>query len=78
VQCISVASINTGEAYAKCAMCGKTTVTSNEQDNNKETNQQQEVIVEQIDGTSYTFDTADCAMMFKRFSAVYGSSFADE
>ena len=36
------------------------------------------IIVEQIDGTSYTFDTADCAMMFKRFSSVYGSGFADE
>ena len=41
-------------------MCGKTALTSDEQDNNNE-NQQQEVIVEQIDGTSYTFDTADCA-----------------
>jgi hypothetical protein len=39
-------------------MCGKTALTSDEQDNNNE-NQQQEVIVEQIDGTSYTFDTDD-------------------
>ena len=36
------------------------------------------IIVEQIDGTCYTFDSADCAMMFKKFSAVYGSNFADE
>ena len=36
------------------------------------------VIVEQLDGACYTFDTADCAMMFKRFSSVYGSNFTDE
>ncbi|MDQ3903415.1 MAG: hypothetical protein M3247_07225 [Thermoproteota archaeon] len=54
-------------------MCGKTALTSDEQDNNNE-NQQQEVIVE----TSYTFDTDDCAMMFKRFGSVYGNDFADE
>ena len=59
-------------------MCGNTTVVSDEQDNIDEIQQQKEVIVEQIDGTSYTFDTTDCAMMFKTFSSVYGSSFADE
>jgi hypothetical protein len=71
----------------KCAMCGKETVISDEHDSNnksdKEQQKQQEVktsnmVVEQIDGTCYTFDTADCAMMFKRFSAVYGSNFVDE
>jgi hypothetical protein len=36
------------------------------------------IMVEQIDGTSYTFDTADCATMFKTFSSVYRSNFADE
>ena len=44
--------------------------------------QQQElnshIILEQINGTCYTFDSADCAMMFKRFSSVYGNNFADE
>ena len=62
-------------------MCGNEAIISDEHDKN-EKNQQQEVasniIVEQIDGTSYTFDTADCATMFKRFSSVYGSNFADE
>jgi len=68
-------------------MCGKETVISNEHDRNNNDKQQQErqeeveasnAIVEQIDGTCYTFDTEDCALMFKRFSAVYGSNFADE
>ncbi len=35
-------------------------------------------LVEQNDRISYTFDTTDCAMMFKRFSSVYGSDFTDE
>ncbi len=34
--------------------------------------------IEQIDGTYYTFDTANCALMFKKFKAVYGSNFPDE
>jgi hypothetical protein len=68
VQCIPVASINNVETSAKCAMCGKTPVISDEHDSN-----QNRVLVEQIDGISYTFDTTDCAMMFKRFSSVYGS-----
>jgi len=50
-------------------MCGKMVVISDEHDINQ---------IEQIDGISYTFDTADCAMMFKRFSSVYGSNFVDE
>jgi hypothetical protein len=65
-------------------MCGKTAGISDEHGNDKnEKKQQQEVessniIIEQIDGTSYRFDTADCALMFKKFNAVYGSNFADE
>jgi len=39
---------------------------------------QNDIMVEKIYGISYTFDTADCAMMFKRFSSVYGSDFAVE
>ncbi len=54
-------------------MCGKMAVISGEHDSN-----QDRLTVEQIDGTSYTFDTTDCAMMFKKFSGVYGSNFADE
>jgi hypothetical protein len=51
--------------------------------NNEKERQQQEpdtsnIIVEQINGSYYTFDTASCALMFKKFNAVYGSNFADE
>ena len=59
-------------ASAKCAMCGKMAVISNEHDSN-----QNYITVEQIDGTSYTLDSDKCTMMFKRFSSVYGSDFAD-
>ena len=70
--------------HAKCPMCGNEAIISDEHDTDKnEKKQQQEVeasniIIEQINGTCYTFDTADCALMFKRFSSVYGSNFADE
>jgi hypothetical protein len=63
-------------------MCGKEAIISDEPDKNneKEHLQQQKstMIVEQIDGTCYTFDTANCALIFKKFRAVYESSFADE
>jgi hypothetical protein len=36
------------------------------------------ITVEQIDDTPYTFDTEDCAIMFKKFMDVYGSSFSEE
>jgi hypothetical protein len=69
----------------KCAMCGKETIISVEHDNKNEKSQQQQendsissdIIVEQIDGSYYTFDTANCVLMFKKFKAVYGSSFAE-
>jgi hypothetical protein len=28
-----------------------------------------------MDGTSYSFDTNECVMMFKRFRSVYGDDF---
>jgi hypothetical protein len=65
-------------------MCGNEAIISDEHDFNKNEKkmQQQElnshIILEQINGTCYTFDSADCAMMFKRFSSVYGNNFADE
>jgi hypothetical protein len=68
----------------KCAMCGKDTIISDEHDNKNKTKHQQEnnststIMVEQINGTCYTFDTADCALMFKKFNAVHGNNFADE
>jgi hypothetical protein len=83
----SVASIKREKVPTKCAMCGKMAIISDEHDNNnkneKERQQVQEVetsniIMEQIDGTYYIFDTTDCVLMFKKFSALYGSNFADE
>jgi hypothetical protein len=70
----------------KCAMCGKHIFVSDGLDKQNENDQQREnnsasptmIVVEQIDGSCYTFDTANCAMMFKKFNAVYGSNFADE
>jgi hypothetical protein len=69
----------------RCAMYGKETVISDEHDSNKRDKEQQKqveasiyIVVEQFDGIHYTFDTADCALIFKKFSAVYGSNFADE
>ena len=65
----------------RCHMCGNEDIISDGYDTMDEVEGEprtSNIIVEQIDGTSYTFDTADCATMFKRFSSVYGSDFADE
>jgi hypothetical protein len=69
---------------AKCAMCGKMAIISDEHNSNKNENEQQQTqevessnIIELIDGIYYTFDTENCALMFKKFNAVYGSNFAD-
>jgi hypothetical protein len=65
-------------------MCGNEAIISDEHDSdrNEKKRRQQElnshIILEQINGTCYAFDSADCAMMFKRFSDVYGSGFTDE
>ena len=47
-----------------CALCGKT-VGSGGYDNG---------IVELIDDETYTFDRADCVLMFKKFRNVYGQN----
>ena len=66
----------------RCAMCGKELISSDENDHTDDKDQQDpdtsNIITEQIDGSYYTFDTGNCALMFKRFCAVYGSNFADE
>jgi hypothetical protein len=65
-------------------MCGNEAIISDEHDSdrNEKKRRQQElnshIILEQINGTCYTFDSADCVMMFKRFSDVYGNNFADD
>ncbi len=65
-------------------MCGKETTVSDGHGSNTKNDKMQEkqeasnIIIEKIDGIHYTFDTSDCALIFKKFSAVYGSNFADE
>jgi hypothetical protein len=63
-------------------MCGKELISSEEKDHKDRKDQQDpdttNMITEQIDGAYYSFDTTRCALMFKSFSAVYGSNFADE
>jgi hypothetical protein len=70
---------------SECAMCGKYVFVSDGNDKENEKDEQLEnnfilpaVVVEQIDGSEYTFDNVSCALMFKKFNAVYGSNFADQ
>jgi hypothetical protein len=56
-----------GEQLSECALCGKTIVDLQEQESS--------ILKEVIDGTSYSFDTNECVMMFKRFRSVYGDDF---
>ena len=48
-----------------CAMCGK-----------KIDEPKKQVLVEKIDDANYIFDSEDCALIFKRFRSLYGSSFS--
>jgi hypothetical protein len=72
-------------ADSKCAMCGKAIIIGDDvyNDKNQQDSRHQQgsstatIIVEQIDGSCYTFDTADCALMFKKFKDVYGSKFVE-
>jgi hypothetical protein len=65
-------------------MCGKDVImrddydTKNENEHTLEDNATEDIIVEQINGTCYVFDTSNCAMTFRKFMDVYGSSFADQ
>ena len=56
-----------GKQHSECALCGKTIVDQQEQESS--------ILKEIIDDTSYTFDTNQCVMMFKRFRSVYGNDF---
>jgi hypothetical protein len=64
----------------QCAetMCRKDANVRDEPDKKKEEEQQQlennsisTIIVEQINGTCYTFNTAYCALMFKKFRDIW-------
>jgi hypothetical protein len=48
----------------ECALCG-----------NQIQKGRSSSVEERIGGTSYKFDTKDCAIMFKRFHAIYGDDF---
>ncbi len=56
-----------GKQHSECALCGKTIVDLQEQESS--------ILKEVIGGISYTFDTNECVMMFKRFRSVYGDDF---
>ena len=58
------------KSQIKCALCGKTIISKE-----KEEPKEKRRIVEIIDGTTYTFDTNDCVLMFKKFRGVYGNDF---
>ena len=61
----------TNSSNDKCALCGKTIRDHEVNKNNKS------ILKEEIDGSSYVFDTKECVNMFKRFRSVYGSDFKD-
>jgi len=48
-----------------CAMCGK-----------KINEQKKQILIEKIDDSNYIFDSADCALIFKRFRSLYGNNFS--
>jgi hypothetical protein len=52
-----------------CSLCGKIII------GKEQTENQEKTIVEIIDDRRYTFDNNDCAIMFKKFRNVYGTSF---
>jgi YHS domain-containing protein len=52
------------KSHTRCVVCGKAII-----------NEQRKEKAEIINGTSYTFDSNECVLMFKKFRAVYGSDF---
>jgi hypothetical protein len=45
-----------------CTMCGKAVAHNS-------------TLVERVDGLDYTFDSQECALIFKKFRGVYGKEF---
>ena len=58
--------MNSKSLLKECALCG-----------NEIQKSTSAPVEESIGGTSYTFDTKDCAIMFKRFHAIYGDDFEE-
>ena len=59
-------NMNSKSLLKECALCG-----------NQIQNSTSAPVKESIGGTSYMFDTKDCAIMFKRFHAIYGDDFEE-
>ena len=59
---------NSSKKERKCTLCGKTIRNQQERES---------ILNEEIDGTSYVFDSKECVNMFRRFRSVYGSDFKD-
>lgn len=51
-------------AVPRCALCGRV-INAREKT----------PTIERLDGRKYSFDTGDCALMFKKFRSVYGKTF---
>jgi two-component system, OmpR family, sensor histidine kinase VicK len=58
--------MNSKSLLKECALCG-----------NQIQKSTSAPVEESIGGTSYMFDTKDCAIMFKRFHAIYGDDFEE-
>jgi hypothetical protein len=54
------------KSQIRCALCGKTLLGKV---------READTIVEIIDDKTYTFDSNDCVLMFKKFRGVYGNDF---
>jgi two-component system sensor histidine kinase VicK len=70
-------SSNSSHAQRKCALCGKQIRrdpkgNSSSSAGNSGVDIGHSPIVESVDGTTYEFDSSDCAVMFKRLKSVYG------
>ena len=59
-------NMNSKSLLRECALCG-----------NQIQKSKSAPVEESIGGTSYMFDTKDCAIMFKRFHAIYGDDFEE-
>lgn len=51
-----------GNSQIRCVVCGRAIIND----------QRKDIHVEIIDGTSYTFDSNDCVLMYNKFRSLYG------
>jgi hypothetical protein len=62
------------QPQGKCALCGKQIeiVTQGSSSTSTGGKKASSPIIETLEGTNYEFDSADCAVMFKRLQSAYG------